>query len=159
RCNPHRRRRGYAWATGYRGPPRGWNFAPPIGPSRDGGPRFMGASRIGDACCPRDDTPPMSRTHATAVRFALPIPALAACGAGLLMSRQAHAAQGTFQVRVHVVNPAHDASAALDRLPMPSGAQRLSRTRGGDSYWCDGAPIEVAGRYRQTLSAQGYRLA
>ena len=94
----------------------------------------------------------MSRTDATAMLVALPLAALLACG-------DARAAQGTLRIGVRVVSATHDRAAELDHLPAPSGATRLTRTHDADSYWCDGTPADVAGRYHQALSAQGYSLA
>jgi len=48
--------------------------------------------------------------------------------------------------------------AALDAVPSPTGAIRLTRNVSGDSYWIDGDAATVSQRYRDAMTAKGYRL-
>ena len=67
-------------------------------------------------------------------------------------------AQGRFHVSARVL-PSPTASAAmLDAVPAPAGAVRLTRTTAGDSYWIDDDAEAVSRRYRDTMTARGYRL-
>jgi len=66
--------------------------------------------------------------------------------------------QGHFQVSVRVLPSPTVSAAMLDAVPAPAGAMRLTRTPSADSYWIDGDSEAVSRRWRDTMTARGYRL-
>jgi hypothetical protein len=81
----------------------------------------------------------------------------------LLALASTHASAGTpvrgnFQVSVRVLPSPAESASALDAVPAPAGALRLTRTVSGDSYWIDGDATAVSRRYREAMTAKGYRL-
>ena len=66
--------------------------------------------------------------------------------------------QGRFQVSARVLPSPIESIAALDAVPAPAGAVRLTRNVSGDSYWIDGDATSVSRRYRDAMTAKGYHL-
>ena len=67
-------------------------------------------------------------------------------------------AQGRFHVSARVLPSPVESATALDAVPAPAGAVRLTRTLSGDSYWIEGDASTVSLRYRDAMTAKGYRL-
>jgi hypothetical protein len=67
--------------------------------------------------------------------------------------------QGSFRVSVRVPAPPAVATALLDAVPAPAGAQRLTRNiAAGDSYRIDRDADAVSRLWRDAMIAGGYRL-
>ena len=88
---------------------------------------------------------------------AIPVALAAACLA-FAATAWAGNAGGRFGVGV-VVRPTQPAPRALAALPLPAGAQPMTRTPFGGSYRYAGALEEAVAFYQAAMQEQGYRLA
>ena len=95
-----------------------------------------------------------------AMRSTRAIPAAVALAACLMLALPAWAgsAGGRLGVGV-VVRPSHPAPRALVALPLPAGAQPMTRTPFGGSYRYAGTLEDAAAFYHAAMQQQGYRLA